>query len=118
MQVQTPPVLSVLNKILSSPCPNCHEKINSMKRIVNKNEGYICLGCEYSFLQELHQPNTDNWWSCDCGNCNSDNLERGYLYVCFECEVDIKAEHAGNNLNTPVKCNKCSNDMILFDFQY
>ena len=89
----------------------------SEKRIVNTNQGFICLTCNSATLVESHNPNNVTaWWSCDCRNCDYEFIESGHLYVCFPCQVDIKAGHVGHTDN--VKCNKCGNDMILYNFQY
>jgi len=117
MTTEQPPILTVLDKILQSPCYNCNEKLNCKKRIVNTNQGFICLTCNSATLVESHSPNNVTaWWSCDCGNCDYEFIESGHLYVCFPCQVDIKAGHVSDTDN--VKCNKCGNDMILYNFQY
>lgn len=118
---QSPPVLTIIDKLLNSPCPQCGEDTNDMKKVLLDQEGYICLQCYKAQLVEAYNPDSSYWWTCDCGNCDDEVLERGYIHVCFACEVDIKGGHAengDNNLATPIICQSCRGNMLLFDFFY
>ena len=55
MTTEQPPILTVLDKILQSPCYNCNEKLICKKRIVNTGYFYFDYLKEKFNYKEIHQ---------------------------------------------------------------